>query len=148
MTELTKLLRMVEIFAGLNESQLEKISGIFENHTLAENEVLFSQGDQANKLFLVSKGFVEVVRIRERTNETEEKVIVNLGSGQSVGEMALVDSGTRSATIRAAADHTEVVSVSKEAFQDFCASNTEIGYQVMRNIAADLSFRLRRNNSN
>jgi CRP/FNR family cyclic AMP-dependent transcriptional regulator len=140
--ELTKLLRSVEIFAGLSGEQLSTLANIFTTHQLKEGEVLFSQGDEASDLFLVSEGFVEVVR--EATEEAEGKVIVNLGPGQSVGEMALVDRGTRSATIRAVTDDTVVVSMSSDNFEKFCEENTEIGYRIMRNIAADLSFRLRR----
>jgi CRP/FNR family cyclic AMP-dependent transcriptional regulator len=142
--ELVKLLQSVEMFAGLSEAQLNELVSIFETHRLDEGEVLFSQGDEASDLFLVSEGFVEV--IHEEDDSPEGKILVNLGPGQSVGEMALVDQGTRSATIRSASDNTVVISVSREDFERFCEGNTEIGYRVMRNIAADLSFRLRRRN--
>lgn len=142
--ELINLLRSVEMFAGLDEAQLKELAGIFESHELKEGDVLFSQGDIAGDLFVVSRGFVEVVR--EQPGEANEKVIVNLGPGQSIGEMSLVDRGTRSATIRSVVDDTVVVSVSKENFEAFCKGRPEIGYLIMRNIAADLSFRLRRRN--
>jgi len=140
--DLIKLLRTVEMFAGLDAEQLGNLTKIFKVHQLKEGEVLFSQGDKASDLFIVSSGFLEVVR--EGENGEEESVLVILGAGMSIGEMALVDQGTRSATIRALEDGTVVASVSREEFENFCEGNWEIGYIVMRNIAADLSFRLRR----
>jgi CRP-like cAMP-binding protein len=69
--------------------------------------------------------------------------ILNLGPGQSVGEMSLVDTGVRSATCRAATDNTLVASITRDAFERLVDSDPRLGYRIMRNIAADLSFRLR-----
>jgi CRP/FNR family cyclic AMP-dependent transcriptional regulator len=139
--ELIKLLSSVEMFSGLSEEQLAKLAGIFEERELKQGEVLFSQGDEGDRLYLVREGFVEV--IVSAGDPSQGRIIVNLGPGQSVGEMALIDRGARSATVRAATDHTVIASVSREAFESLCENNTEIGYRIMRNIAADLSFKLR-----
>ncbi len=140
--ELTKVLRTVEMFAGLTPQQLEKVANIFTQSELMQDEVLFSQGDEANHLYLVCDGFVEVIVGGDE--DTLGRTVVNLGPGQSVGEMALIDSGRRSATVRSAIDYTLIASVSREEFEYLCENDTDIGYRVMRNIAADLSFRLRR----
>lgn len=139
--ELAKLLRSVEMFAGLTDEQFEKLAGIFEERDLKEGEVLFKQGDIGNSLCLIKSGFVEIVV--ETDDDATPKTIVNLGPGQSVGEMALIDQGPRSASVVSATDDTTVAMVTREAFEELCEKNTAIGYQVMRNIAADLSFKLR-----
>ena len=139
--ELSKLLRSVEMFAGLSDEQFEKLAEIFEEQEHTQDEILFSQGDRGDRLYLVRSGFVEVILETEKSSEG--RTLVNLGAGQSVGEMALVDQGTRSATVRIATDGTTIASVSREAFENLCESNAKIGYRIMRNIAADLSFRLR-----
>jgi CRP-like cAMP-binding protein len=59
--------------------------------------------------------------------------------------MALIDSTTRSASIVAAVDNTELYYLSTDDFVNLCKSNTAIGYIMMRNIAQDLSFKLRHN---
>jgi CRP-like cAMP-binding protein len=69
--------------------------------------------------------------------------VVNLGRGQIFGEMSLVDRGPRSASVRAAQDHTIVHSVEGDNFSTLCGRNLHVGYVVMRNMAADLSFKLR-----
>ena len=74
------------------------------------------------------------------------QAIVSLGQGQVFGEMALVDRGTRSATVRSVDDGTIINSISQDDFTSLCEKNTAIGYVVMRNIAADLSFKLRHRN--
>jgi CRP-like cAMP-binding protein len=68
-----------------------------------------------------------------------------LGQGQTFGEMGLVDRGARSATVRAGTD-TEVYAINCHDFLNLCHENTHLGFLVMRNIAADLSFKLRYRN--
>ncbi len=69
--------------------------------------------------------------------------MVHLGPGQIVGEMSLVDRGPRSATVRALTDGTLLYALGRQAFLDLCQANHHLGYVVMRNMAADLSFKLR-----
>jgi len=144
--DLIKLLRSVEMFSGLSDEQLSQLASIFEERTLNEGEILFRQGDEGDSMALICEGFVEV--ILASSDAPQGRTIVTLGPGQSVGEMALIDYGPRSATVRAAADRTVVVCVRREAFERLCESNTAIGYIIMRNIAADLSFRLRHRDLN
>lgn len=138
--DLIKLLRSNELFAGLNDSQFEKLARIFEEQTYPQGAVIFSQGDKGDRLYLVREGFVEVVAEK---SGAEDRALVHLGPGQSVGEVALIDQGPRSATVRAITDGTVIASVGRDAFEQLCESDTAIGYRVMRNIAADISFKLR-----
>jgi CRP/FNR family cyclic AMP-dependent transcriptional regulator len=139
--EIIGLLQRIDMFNGLTEPQLRKLSGIFSTQALDEKERLFEKGDQANHLYLVKEGFVEVVVNAQPP--AGERTIVNLGPGQSVGEMSLVDRGSRSASVYAAAGGATVVSAPFADFDSLCEEDPLIGYRVMRNIAADLSFRLR-----
>jgi CRP-like cAMP-binding protein len=56
--------------------------------------------------------------------------------------MALVDRGPRSATVRCVTDATLNV-IERDAFENLCQSSAQIGMVVYRNLAADLSFKLR-----
>ena len=139
--ELLTLLQRIELFTGLDNDQFSKLAAIVEHRQLKPGEVVFQQGTQGDQLYIVKSGFVEV--IVDETGHASERTIVHLGPGQSVGEMALVDQGSRSATVRATGDETVIVSLSRRAFENLCESDTAIGYIVMKNIAADLSFKLR-----
>ena len=54
-----------------------------------------------------------------------------------------MDRGTRSATVRCVQDGTTLFSIPRETFYGLCETDHQIGYIVMRNIARDLSFKLR-----
>ncbi|NDJ52259.1 MAG: cyclic nucleotide-binding domain-containing protein [Chloroflexi bacterium] len=140
-----RLLRRVEMFAGLSSKQLEELAKVFVQRTFTRDEKLFSQGDEADGLYLIGDGFVEVVITNEHFPDGH--IVINLGPGQVVGEMALIDQGARSATVQVATEAAEVAYMDQAAFEALCETNTDIGYHVMRNMAADISFRLRRANA-
>jgi CRP-like cAMP-binding protein len=60
--------------------------------------------------------------------------------------MALIDYGRRSATVRSITNHTVVDAISRDAFYNLCNEDKAIGYVVMKNLAVDLSFKLRHRN--
>ena len=140
--DIKKLLRSVELFEGLTDDDLAEVSAICTQRQLKEGDILAKQGEAGSELFIVSEGLVEVT-IRERTTP---RVVVNLGFGQLIGEMSLVDRGTRSATVKAVQNPTIVQVIQHDEFQSLCQQNTRIGYRVMLNMAADLSFKLRHRN--
>ena len=139
--ELKDILNEVELFEGLNDQELDQIIGLCQERKYNENDLVAEQNTPGNELYIIQEGFVEINV--ESGDNTPSKVIVNLGSGQTIGEMTLVDQGPRSATVRAIQSPTIVQVIDQADFADLCDREFRIGYIVMRNIAADLSFRLR-----
>jgi cAMP-dependent protein kinase regulator len=70
----------------------EKIGKVFE-----EGDVVFQQGDMGDMMYILHEGSLAVVREKDGTGT----VVARLTRGDVVGEMALVDEGPRSATVKA-----------------------------------------------
>lgn len=139
--EIKKIMSGVELFEGLSSQELDKVISLCRERQFNENDIIAEQNSIGKELYIIQEGFVEVA-VAGRAGGAS-KVIVNLGTGQTVGEMSLVDSGPRSATVKAISSPTVVQIITQEEFEKLCDSDTRIGYVVMRNMAADLSFRLR-----
>jgi len=139
---LSETLSQVELFEGLEPDELEKIVAICEERTIAAGQVVAQQGNAGDELFVILEGLVEVVH-EETPEDPAPRTVVNLGHGQVFGEMALVDFGPRSATVRVISDNASLQVIPREAFIEVCESHHHLGYVVMRNMAADLSFKLR-----
>jgi CRP-like cAMP-binding protein len=138
--DLIHVMRKVELFEGLSEQDLEDILGICLERRYKKNDYLTVEGDPGEDLFIIIEGMVEVL---VKGKEAKPRVLVNLGEGQLIGEMSLVDQGSRSATVRVTDESTVVLAIRHQEFQQLCRMNYRIGYIVMKNLAADLSFKLR-----
>jgi CRP-like cAMP-binding protein len=141
-SELSQVLRGAMLFASLSDTEIEAVAAICRERKLTRGEVLAEQGAPGDEFFVVTQGFLE---ISVAGGESASQVLVNLGRGQIIGEMALLDQGPRSATVRAVSEATVQV-IRRVDFEALCDQNTRIGYIVMRDIAADLSFKLRHRN--
>ncbi len=150
MSELLRLLKQSEVFAGLPEEKIRQVLSIGRVETYDAGQEILTEGEASGDLYLVQQGMVEVLvpggRLHDVPGPPEPTPVVQLGRGQVFGEMALVDRGTRSATVRCVEDGTVLFVIPREAFWRLCDADHHIGYVVMRNIARDLSFKLRHRN--
>jgi CRP-like cAMP-binding protein len=140
--DLLAVLGNVELFDGITPDELEAVSKICRERSYHAGDVLTKQGEPGDELYVICDGFVEVLR-SVTPSDPSPRAVVNLGQGQIVGEMALVDLGPRSATVRTISEKTVVQVIQRDDFKRLCDENYHLGYIVMRNIAADLSFKLR-----
>jgi CRP-like cAMP-binding protein len=78
-------------------------------------DVVFRQGDQGDRLYVVKSGVLEVVAAP--ADGLEPAVIAYLGPGEVIGELALLTGSPRSATVRSP-ERAEVFAVDKTVFFD------------------------------
>jgi CRP-like cAMP-binding protein len=142
--DLTQVMRRVELFRGLSAEQLRRIATISRREVYHKGQTVCVQGSPGDKMYIISRGQVEVV-VQDSSGTSFP--VLYLGTGQVVGEMALIDSGKRSASVLGAEDETVVYSIPNDDFTRLCTADTGIGYIMMRNLAQDLSFKLRHRDS-
>ena len=100
-TQLTAAeLRSVGLFGALSDEVLEYLATHLHVETPAAGDLLFREGEDANAMFVVLSGEIEVLK---RSRGGIEARIALLGPGDWVGEMSIVDIQPRSATVRAVA---------------------------------------------
>jgi len=146
----TDLLQRSELFSGLTPEQIEQIAALGREVVYNASAVVISEGDPSDEMYVIGNGMVEVLvsrgTIPDVPGPPQLTPIVRLGQGQLFGEMALVDRGARSATVRCVEDGTVLHVIPRQAFWALCDGDHHIGYIVMRNVASDLSFKLRHRN--
>lgn len=144
--EIKEFLKHIEMFIGLSEEMLDQVTHLCQSKTYEADTVIIERGSPSDHFYLIQEGTVKLTPVLEvGTGNAAEAVMVTLGQGQSFGEMGLVDKGTRSATVQAMTQ-AKLLMIDCELFRELCRTNTQLGYQVMSNIAADLSFKLRHRN--
>jgi CRP-like cAMP-binding protein len=88
-------LARVPLFASLGEPELQALAELCRVRRFPPGGMLFHEGDPANALFLIRSGQVKIVR---DALDGEEAILHLIGPGECLGEVALLDGGTRSAT--------------------------------------------------
>jgi CRP-like cAMP-binding protein len=134
---LQKIAACVPIFSGMPLACLLKTIACADHWPLRKGDLFFSEGDGGYSFFVLLTGKAVVVKWAEG----EQVCLARLGPGDCFGEMALVNSLARSATVRAESD---VLSLrfSKEKLDAY----PEAAAFVYRNIAKVLAQRLSSSN--
>lgn len=144
MSEIKDFLKRFELFIGLSDEMLDTVVELCQPKKFVADNTIVERNSPADNFFLIRNGTVEIITAASDGSSTDS-VVVTLGTGQTFGEMSLVDSGARSATVKAATE-TDLYEIDSVQFRDLCETDTDLGYQVMKNIAVDLSFKLRYRN--
>ncbi len=144
-------LKRVEILYGLSAEQLASIASICENKVYNAGDIIVREFEPSDEIYIIHQGNAQVsigsaAVTAETLSAPGPTSLITLGQGQIFGEMALIDMGPRSATVECTSNGTELYVIRRDEFIALCEKDTDIGYKVMRNLAADLSFKLRHRN--
>jgi CRP-like cAMP-binding protein len=146
MSSIKEFLKQAEMFIGLSDDELDRVAQLCRSQFFEADSPIIERNSAPDHFYLIQEGTVKISATQEAENDDPtQQVTVTLGKGQSFGEMSLIDRGPRSATVIAAIP-TQVLAIDCQRFLNLCEKDTNMGYMVMRNIATDLSFKLRHRN--
>jgi CRP-like cAMP-binding protein len=120
-----EVLRRVPLFADLDDAELAKVASVFKERRFSKGDTVIQQGSGAAAFFVIDAGevIVHVDGIERRT----------LKAGDYFGEMALIDAGARTATLKALTD----LVCSGVTFWDFrpiVEENGVIGWKLLETL--------------
>jgi CRP-like cAMP-binding protein len=108
-------LRQSELFENQPPEVLGAVLAQGQLHEFGPGEIVFRQGDAGDRLFVVKSGILEVLALSG--DATEPAPIAYLGTGEVLGELALLTGSPRSATARCP-QGAELFAVEKSVFLD------------------------------
>lgn len=132
-------LKKINWFDELPDDMLAALARKVRKRMLVKDEVLFHKGDAGNSLFIILSGWVKVFTQDDRGNEV---ALNQVGAGEIIGEMALLDYEPRSASVTAL-EKTSALELSREDFMEILKGQPDLPLSLIRN----LSSRLRQNTS-
>lgn len=121
-----ELLRQVPLFAGCSKRELNEISTLADELSLPAGTTLIEEGRQGHEFFVLVEGEVEI-RARGRK-------LKDLGGGSFFGEMALLSSRPRNATVTASTA-VRVLVVHEQAFRGLLRNSPPIQLKVLQTLA-------------
>ncbi|HVY45732.1 MAG TPA: Stp1/IreP family PP2C-type Ser/Thr phosphatase [Minicystis sp.] len=126
------LLKM-PLFSRLQERELLRIMQVADVIAYEPGQVVVREGERGDELFIVLSGSVEVLR--------GEAVLTTVGAGEHFGEMALIRSMPRSATIKAI-EHTELIALRRADFFEILRKEHELAVKLLWQFLGVLADRL------
>jgi len=124
-------LRRVSFFAVLPFEELKNLASHCVVRRHLKDEILVSEGDPCEGLFVVQSGTIKLFKMAENGRE---QVLVIERAGSTVGELSVFDGGTFPASALAAEDST-LLFLPKREFLELCQRNSEVAFAVIRSLA-------------
>ena len=90
-----KTLRNTRIFSHLSDSSLEQLSEKLKKRHYGDGDTIFDQNDQGETYFIIAKGEVKLLM---QAPSSQTITLAILETGDSFGELALLDNAPRSAS--------------------------------------------------
>jgi len=120
------VLKRVPVFADLDERELQQIARLFKHREFAEGEVVIQEGSGGAAFFIIEAGEAKVsIGGQERSR---------LKAGEFFGEIALIDDGTRMATITAVSE-LRCHGLTYWDFRPVVEANGVIGWKLLQRMA-------------
>ena len=126
-TEAAEFLADVPLFALLDADERFTLAGLLELKRLTAGARLFEVGDPADSLFIVRSGRV---RCFVETLDGETIVVGELGAGEILGEISLLDAGPRTLSVEALED-VELLEIDRGGLLEVVARHPHAALDLM-----------------
>ncbi len=135
MSKVVNFISNTTLFRGLPEEQIERLSRIAETRTYKRSELIFSEGNFADGLYILFLGRVKIFKL---SSDGKEQILHIMEPGEPFGEVA-VFLGAAFPAYAEALEESRVVVFPRQAFVDLIKDDP---YLAM-NMLAVLSHRLK-----
>ena len=136
------LVRNLPLFKGLKEDQIQALLYLSTREFFDKDDILITEGSKEHALYVITKGRARITL----GNNTEEKAeLIDVGVGETLGEVSLLIDAPHSATVTAL-EPTEVITFTRISLASLMADNPELAAIVWQRLAQSLSDRLRNSN--
>ena len=137
---MNEVLARAGIFQGVSPDAVAALVRQLEPVTFRRGEVVFSEGEPGETLYIITAGKVKIGR---KSMDGRDSLITLMGPSDMFGELAIFDPGPRTSSVTTLTEVKAVV-MSRSVLRSWIADRPEIAEQLLRVLAR----RLRRTNDN
>ena len=134
-------LRACPLFKGFTDTGLSIIASIAQPRAFPRGAALFSENAPGDSLLILTEG---TVRLSARSSAGEETTLGDVGPGEPLGELSLVQQGPRLCTATAGTD-VLAVEIRHGDFQQLLAAKPQACIKLLMGIVAHVGQKLRDN---
>jgi CRP/FNR family cyclic AMP-dependent transcriptional regulator len=129
MADVEETLAQVPLFSGVKPKELQKLGKRMTERSFNEGDEITTEGKSGIGFFVIENG--------EASVSVGGKIVRTLGPGEHFGEVALIDSGPRSATIIANTD-LRCRGMSAWEFRPFVEEHPEVAWSLLETLVGRL----------
>ena len=123
------LIKSVPLFSSCTKKELEAIAAQADELTLPAGKTLTKQGDRGREFMVIVDGSAEVRKNGRKVN--------TLGSGDFLGEIALISGGPRTATVTTTSE-ADLLVLTDRAFRQLTKQMPSIHASVLKALSERL----------
>ena len=131
------------MFRGLSDQQLEEVIQVLDEVYVKAGEIIALEGEPASELYFIKNGTAEVFK-KEPELDYEHR-LSTVTTGDSIGEMAVLDCKPRSASVRAISD-CSLLLLKNDKLQSLSSVEESAYSKIKSNLSCEMSERLRQTN--
>jgi uncharacterized membrane protein len=124
-----ELLKTIPLFESLEDDDLTALAGKLRESRIESGEVVFSQGEVGDAMYLIEDGAVDIVA----GSGKQCVVLTSLFKQQYFGELSLLDGAPRSATAVVARD-THLLALERDDFIEFVRKRPDAALSIMHEV--------------
>lgn len=133
-----KVLKDSPICKGMDHKKIEAIAEICEHINLQKDDLVFSEGDSGDNLFIVDSGRIKIFKA---ISSYYEETLAHIERGGVFGEMSFIDLVSRSSSAMAT-QRADLFSLSRSKFDELM-EDPALGFDLMDRLSRIISNRIR-----
>ena len=137
--ELCGMIETTQMFRDFVWHDIETLSGYMQAYEASNETTLFREGEKGTYMCLIIRGKVAVYKEDHNNNK---KIVATIGSGKTLGEMAIIDGEPRSATA-IVSEPTTLTILTETNFLRIVNEKPALAAKILLKVARLLSQRLR-----
>ncbi len=131
--------KKILLFSDFTEEELEQVQAISRKGKISRGEFAFLEDYPGDTLILLHLG---TLKLTKKTGAGEEQELIQIGSGNYLGEMSFFDQGLRSASGQAL-ENCQITTIPIPALKSLLEQNPSMAAKFYRRMAMGISQRLR-----
>ncbi len=142
----TERLRAFPHLSGISDEDLRILAGLLKERRTSAGENIITEGESGDEVYVLLEGMVDIIKT---TIFGDRFVVATLDANVHCvfGEMAMIDSDKRSATVQAKTDCL-TLSITRADFDRFCDEHPKSGVVLLKMISTNLVRNIRTENNN
>jgi CRP-like cAMP-binding protein len=127
-------LRRIPLFSGVSDADLDSLASLLIERRFPKHKTIVEEGLSGDYMYVIREGQVKVTKL---SSDGREKILELLEAGDFFGEMSLLDSGPRSASVKALSE-ARVLALSRNDFLTLLRRSPDLAMAVVQELTRRL----------